>query len=284
MGLKNRSLCTCIPLFLVFALYLAELLAYEYVFVYDLLYISLNRVALAIFCSVTFLVLWILSLWSYGASAFRDPGLVSDWFEGKAAELGLPVAGSSEERLGYSPGYMQFCTRCRRNRPQRAHHCDSCDSCVLRMDHHCQFINNCVGYGNMKAFILWIFWTVVLSGFVLASSTTFVVNTMVTSMALNRTSWSPLFLYAWATYIALFISLIMLLVLHASNIVRNVTEIELLYLSKRNPYDLGKLENFEQIFGKGYVSWLLPIEPWKPTCDGVQFPVAEQQESLLQGV
>lgn len=40
------------------------------------------------------------------------------------------------------------------------HHCSTCGVCVLGMDHHCTFINNCVGKGSIKAFVLFQLWVV----------------------------------------------------------------------------------------------------------------------------
>jgi hypothetical protein len=38
--------------------------------------------------------------------------------------------------------------------PPYVHHCNICGQCVLMVDHHCPWINNCVGYFNQKCFVL----------------------------------------------------------------------------------------------------------------------------------
>ncbi|VDN96714.1 unnamed protein product [Rodentolepis nana] len=49
-----------------------------------------------------------------------------------------------------------MCTRCQRPRPLRAHHCGVCGVCVLRMDHHCPWLNNCVGLRTHRHFYLFL--------------------------------------------------------------------------------------------------------------------------------
>eukprot|EP00657_Telonema_sp_P-1_P004523 TRINITY_DN2048_c0_g1_i2.p1 TRINITY_DN2048_c0_g1~~TRINITY_DN2048_c0_g1_i2.p1 ORF type:complete len:268 (+),score=64.35 TRINITY_DN2048_c0_g1_i2:163-966(+) len=57
-----------------------------------------------------------------------------------------------------------YCAQCKQARPERAHHCKLCKCCVLVFDHHCGFVNNCVGYYNRGYFLQFLFWVVVATG------------------------------------------------------------------------------------------------------------------------
>ena len=46
------------------------------------------------------------------------------------------------------------CRTCDNFKPARAHHCSMMDRCVLKMDHYCPWIGNCVGFGNYKYYFL----------------------------------------------------------------------------------------------------------------------------------
>ncbi|WFD32076.1 protein S-acyltransferase [Malassezia sp. CBS 17886] len=50
-------------------------------------------------------------------------------------------------------------------KPERAHHCRTCKACVLKYDHHCPWINQCVGVGNERYFILFMLWFAVGTAF-----------------------------------------------------------------------------------------------------------------------
>ena len=50
----------------------------------------------------------------------------------------------------------QLCPDCSTIRTSRSRHCSVCQHCIERFDHHCPWINNCVGVKNHNYFYLYI--------------------------------------------------------------------------------------------------------------------------------
>ena len=49
---------------------------------------------------------------------------------------------------------LQICSTCLDDRKCASVHCSQCDRCRVMLDHHCPFVNNCVGKGNRRTFVL----------------------------------------------------------------------------------------------------------------------------------
>jgi len=82
-----------------------------------------------------------------------DPGFVKpEHFKIKGAEYKnedeLTWSGAASKNKKLNP----ICRKpeCQSIKIKNVHHCRSCDRCVYLMDHHCIWINNCVGRGTNK--------------------------------------------------------------------------------------------------------------------------------------
>ena len=62
----------------------------------------------------------------------------------------LDPDGGRNPRSSEEPYAARWCFKCQAPKPPRSHHCALCGKCVLKMDHHCPWINNCVGFYNRK--------------------------------------------------------------------------------------------------------------------------------------
>lgn len=50
--------------------------------------------------------------------------------------------------------------------PRRGYHCDICKVCVQQYDHHCTWINNCVGKRNIGRFNFFLFFLILSLAFI----------------------------------------------------------------------------------------------------------------------
>ncbi|PAV72100.1 hypothetical protein WR25_20787 isoform E [Diploscapter pachys] len=117
-----------------------------------------------------FNILILLTLTAHGRCMLTDPGVVpfsdpnqhrshvnSSDDDDESASDGDAMMQRS--RSGYAIGdNWTMCTRCKSFRPPRAHHCRVCKRCIRRMDHHCPWVNTCIGEFNQKYFLQFLFW------------------------------------------------------------------------------------------------------------------------------
>ncbi|XP_068199881.1 palmitoyltransferase ZDHHC23-B [Antennarius striatus] len=88
---------------------------------------------------------------------FTPPAHSDHFLNGGRQDVALTVAnraGASEQMELKESSQRNWCSVCRVVRPPRAGHCRICGVCVLRLDHHCVWINSCVGQTNHRSFLL----------------------------------------------------------------------------------------------------------------------------------
>lgn len=96
---------------------------------------------------------WVFTVIYFGAmimffvTSFKDPGYVT-----KSSDI-------SFLRLNqyFDPSYL--CPTCEVLKPQESRHCYICNRCVDRFDHHCQWLNNCIGIANHSYFFVYLIFT-----------------------------------------------------------------------------------------------------------------------------
>ncbi|CAM9812270.1 unnamed protein product, partial [Ectocarpus sp. 4 AP-2014] len=118
---------------------------------------------------VAFNLLACLAHASHARAMLTDPGAVSCHALPPAAEVEAAGGGGGASGNGrdFAADSRRFCRKCNAYKPVRAHHCSICRRCVVKMDHHCPWVNNCVGIGNHKFFIQFISYVFVISVYAL---------------------------------------------------------------------------------------------------------------------
>ncbi|CAN4111762.1 unnamed protein product [Withania somnifera] len=240
---------------------------------------------------VLFHCLLVMLLWSYFSCVFADPGSVPpNWKPVLDEERGDTDPLTASE-FGASPAdpanpTVRFCKKCNQLKPPRCHHCSVCGRCVLKMDHHCVWVVNCVGALNYKYFLLFLFYTFLETTLVtLALLPQFIAFFSDGEIPGTPGTLATTFL-AFVFNLAFSLSVLGFLIMHVSLVAGNTTTIEA-YEKKTTPkwrYDLGRKRNFEQVFGLDKRYWFIPAYSEEdlrrmPALHGLEYPSKPELES-----
>ncbi|PKI83554.1 protein S-acyltransferase [Malassezia vespertilionis] len=171
-------------------------------------------------------------------------------------------------------------------KPERAHHCNTCNACILKYDHHCPWINQCVGLGNERYFILFMLWFSVGAGFM------GIAGWPIARAAVSRKiawdfAYAPrlvfLLIYVKAAVMSVVVFILaswhVWLVAHGQTSVESQDNAQYRKIAKErnetfaNVYDLGRIRNLQLFFNVGpgmmykYYTLFLPMHV-RPYSDG----------------
>ena len=233
-------------------------------------------------------VMWVASniMFNYVMSLAVAPGSPESHFTDNASN-----AGHVDDDDRSKGGWSRFCKKCNKPKPPRAHHCHMCGHCVLKMDHHCPWINACVGHRNQRYFLLFLVY--LWFGTLYVSMVLFLCNMgLVGSM--SNVFGTPSLLFTFVLCVAIFFAMSFFVAWNAHLSLSNQTTVEWHGNKMRekearnrgdifwNQYNLGRRRNLQQIFGPFRQWWQILLPSMSPLdSNGHAFPTMMEMRSVV---
>ncbi|CAO3634918.1 unnamed protein product [Cunninghamella blakesleeana] len=228
------------------------------------------------FILIPFNVFVIMIYINYALTCLTDPGSVPpNYIPSQQHHLEV-------KRSNHAP---RFCKTCQNYKPPRAHHCRQCGKCVLKMDHHCPWINNCVGFANYCHFIRFLFY-VFIGCIYLLVLLSYRLSKLIQLQQFHMNSLVDEYILLSIDLffcILVLIGISILSAYHIYCITTNTTTIEGWEKGKKltlksmgtvhdvaYPYDQGILNNLKSVLGRQPLLWFWPRQM---EGNGLTFPV-----------
>ncbi|MES1915244.1 MAG: hypothetical protein MHM6MM_007220 [Cercozoa sp. M6MM] len=225
--------------------------------------------------SLPLVVLYLVSAWR---AALTSPGRVDRAWADMDSESGQVRMSTETQRhlcIDVSDLVVEdtaMCRYCSLIKPNRAHHCSVCDHCVLKYDHHCMWLNNCIGHANYKYFVLMLFYMALVSLLSAVSHAVFLVTT--TDPSVHTATFVSSALCTLLSVFALLFSCALGRFHWLKGVPKNMTSVELAKQEFRlaqadhlgvpvqpvSLYDDGLARNLRQVLGQHLWQWLLPYD------------------------
>jgi len=231
----------------------------------------------------------VLLLICYVRSVLVHPGEIPDddrqWqylpYDGRSSSGLMPVGLQEMKRTGQ----RRHCKWCGKYKPDRCHHCRVCKTCILKMDHHCPWIYNCVGFANYKFFFLLLFYSVCNCHLIVWS----MAESVHRCLGNPDTPFKDLFFTFFGETLALFLAVLLTTFFGFHNwlMFKAMSTIE--FCEKSWPkkdsegvrtydpsiYDLGVLGNVRAVLGPNVLLWPFPCS--RPAGTGLSFVTEESR-------
>jgi len=216
-------------------------------------------------------------LFNYSMAIFVSPGESPKLTPEESQHVESLMKSETNVRRG--EGFTRICKFCKKPKPPRTHHCHICKSCVLRMDHHCPWVSNCVGFNNHKYFVLFLMY--LWLGCLYVAVLSFFPFYAFTNYRTQYTGSKTAVLFVFVMALSVMIAVGMLLGWHIYLVLTSQTTIEFYYNKNKarnarargevyhNEYDLGYAKNWKIFFGDTRL-WFLPSQK-PPPGDGIVY-------------
>ena len=203
---------------------------------------------------------------------------------------------------------IRYCDKCKNYKSWRSYHCSRCKQCILRKDHHCPYVGNCVGFANYRYFHMFI--TYLWIGTIFYIYTSYPIYTELYEMndcsiytlgftchidnKVAESEQDIMFLLSYLLCWSIFIIMALFVFMYNRMLISNQTQVEfsgapmitttrtnLKLRGIRYVYSLNSwIENIKQVFGERWYLALLPIKTY-PLGNGKVYPLRKEVHDLV---
>mmetsp|Transcript_24051 Transcript_24051/g.42448 ORF Transcript_24051/g.42448 Transcript_24051/m.42448 type:complete len:322 (-) Transcript_24051:270-1235(-) len=197
--------------------------------------------------------------------------------------LSRRAASAAEEGVNHASRFARgrpstatgYCLKCDAPKPPRTRHCSTCDKCILGFDHHCPWMNNCIGFHNHRYFLLFLVYLSLGCLYMVCITLAFYSLNDIAEGKLGRTRQFEVILPA-----AVLVTSTVFVIFQFHLVLTGQTTLDMYIHRGRGrraqlrPFDLGITRNWRAMMGPGVLAWLLPSHRPRPG-DGVTWPTCK---------
>jgi len=272
-----------------------------YAYVVELCIFTVRNVPEKVAYLIPYHIILFMFLWAYWQTAMTPIGSPPKHFKIPPAVYEQmqqsTTSGQREilERLGKNlpismrtfDGAVRWCEKCKLIKPDRTHHCSICGVCVLKMDHHCPWVNTCVHYRNYKYFIQFLGYALLFCLFVFLTDIYYFIWFWTDGLKTESGSkFHIMFLFFVAGMFGISVSSLFFYHLWLTGKNRSTLEAFRAPVFRSGPdkdgFNLGCRSNFAEIFGNRISLAFLPI--FTSRGDGTVYPLSSKLESSMSAI